>query len=283
MTFQEYLEIDALNWTSLKNIAPPGSPKRYRYRRKNPIPDTPRFGLGRAVHTLTLEPHEWDANYAVFPAERRGNIWKDFQLLHAGKTIMTQPELVLAKNMTAAVKEHPVAGPMFAASDGEAENVIVWTDPGTGILCKGRVDWSSAIAKCTADLKSARDASPKGFGRQAANLKYFCQIVWYHDGQNHARREKGLPTLDHVPTLVAVEVAPPHEVAVYYLTEEQIFLARDTIAELMAKLAECERTNQWPGIAPTAQPLLLPAWEYATDDGDVDELGLDLEGTEKAA
>jgi hypothetical protein len=96
-------------------------------------------------------------------------------------------------------------------------------------------------------------------------------------------RQQSLAPLGLKPGFVVVEAEAPHDVAVYHLDEEQIYMARETIAELLTRVAECERTGIWPGIAPEPQPLLLPRWEYAGDDADADGLGLNLDGVERAA
>lgn len=282
MTFQEYLAVDALNWSRLKHMA--RSPLHYQHALVNQIEDTPRLALGRAVHTALLEPDRFDEDYVVFPGERRaGKIWEAFKEMHADRTILKEEERFDANEMARLVLEHPVAGPIFEA-EGDAESVITWTDPGTSKLCKARIDWVSAEAGVVADLKSTVDVDPRRFGTIASRLKYHCQIVWYLDGYGHWRRERGLPELQLRPTLVAVEVEAPHDVAVYYLDTDQIHLARETIAELLARVAECEARKEWPGIAPKAQPLLLPRWEYGDDEqGDATELGLDFTGVEERA
>ena len=180
------------------------------------------------------------------------------------------------------MKNDEVAGPLCRADDGDAEAVVMWTHPATGIRCKGRVDYASESTRRLIDLKTARSAHPRRFGMQAADLMYHCQIVWYGDGVNHWRVEQGLAPVDWRHTLVAVEIEPPHQVGVFSLTEDQVAIARERIEQIMARIAECERLGKWPGRLTAEQALELPRWEY-NDDMEAGDVEVEVTEIEEAA
>lgn len=270
-TFAEYLAIDACNFSSLKHIAE--SPKTYRHFKTNPIPDTPRFGQGRLTHTALLEPELLDEHYAIFPgATRRGEYWDAFRAaLGPDCTILNEDEYAAAIGAAKAIMEDEAFGPLLRDPDRDTESVIVWTDPATRILCKGRVDYSSIVSQRLIDIKTARSSAPRLFGSQAAKLLYHCQIVWYGDGMNHWRAERGLPPIKWQHILLPVELTGAHEVAAYEINDDQIDLARDKNDEMLALLAECRTAQRWPGRVTSLQTLQLPLYAYPVIEDDNEE------------
>lgn len=283
MLFSDYLRIDALNWSTAKLIE--RSPLHLQHALTHPIEDRPLLARGRGFHTKVLEPERWDEEYATFTGGRRaGNYWNAFVAAAEGRTILKDDEVQRLDAMVEAVRAHPAAASLCFGADGYREHVITWTDPSTGRRCKARIDRVSLQPgrETIVDLKSTADASPRRFGLIASRLLYHRQIVWYADGWLLWCREQGLAELDLTPTLIAVESEAPHDVGVYYLTEEQIYHAREANNAMLARFVECEQSGVWPGVAPEPEPLLLPAWEYQADEEDFsDELGLNLDGIEQ--
>lgn len=280
MTFDEYLALPGMNWSSIKTIE--RSPKHFKHALANPIDDTPRLGIGRAFHTLVLEPERFDEDYSCFHGGRRaGKYWDAFVEASEGKTVLKPDEINLAQSMAFAIRTDPASSPLFYGP-GENELVIQWTDKASGLQCKARIDRLTGNALI--DLKSTQDAGARRFGSIASRLMYWRQIVWYLDGVAAWRAERDLPALELAAKLVAVELEAPHDVVVYYLTEEQMYMAREANAAMVAKLVECQTGNAWPGVAGgVEQPLLLPAYEYFSEEGDPDGLGLDLDGINEEA
>lgn len=284
VTFDEYLAIEALNWSTIKHIE--RSPLHFQHALGNPIEDRPLLARGRGFHTKVLEPDRFDDEYAVFYGERRaGKEWEAFKRAVEGRTILKLEEVARLDAMVESVKHHPHAARLLF-SDGYREHVITWTDPATGRRCKARIDCVCLLPghEAIVDLKSTVEAAARRFGMIASRLLYHRQVVWYLDGWTLWCREQRMPELELTPTLIAVESEAPHDVGVYYLTEEQIYLAREANNAMLAKLVECEQSGRWPGVAPEPEPLLLPAWDYQTDEDDLaDELGLQVDDTEEAA
>ena len=65
MTFAEYADIDAVNWSPLSAMR--DSPLHYAHRLRTPRTDTPALAMGRAIHTAVLEPDAFPLGYVVRP------------------------------------------------------------------------------------------------------------------------------------------------------------------------------------------------------------------------
>lgn len=156
----------------------------------------------------------------------------------------------------AAVLAHPLAGRMCESS--EREVAFTWRDDGTGIDCRARLDMLRLRAGSAAivDLKSTEDPSPHEFARSAARYGYHRQAAFY------SRPIREIVGAAPMFCFVAVRSTPPHEVAVYRLTPEDIAAADKQVDRALRQLAACVETNTWaaPWESPTAQTLNLPRW-----------------------
>jgi exodeoxyribonuclease VIII len=261
-----YAEINAVNWSTLSVMD--RSPLHYRYALEHPREDTDALQFGRAVHCLILEPDLYRDRYAVWTgADRRTRAgkeaWLAFQDELDGRTVLDSDTADAAHNAAMAALGVPsVRNLLLGAS---VEHTITWTDPVTHIDCKGRLDALRSPGRVV-DIKTSRDISPKRFASAAAALRYHGQLAFYHDGAGC--------TDSNTPVIVAVESKPPHDVAVY---DCGLWLVpgRALYRRLLDRLAECRRTDTWPGMVPEPMELDLPPWAYGADGGD----DLDWSGT----
>jgi hypothetical protein len=260
-----------VNWSSLKELR--RSPAHYRQRMQEPRSDTPAMRLGRAVHLAVLEPQRFEASIAIWFAEfgqRRGASWREFQAKHAGCEILTESERDLCREIQQAVRADREAARLLTG--GRAEMAIEWTDPASGIECKGRLDYVSASA--IVDVKTTRTASPTAFGRESWRLRYHGQLAFYRDGWAAAHGGPPLPCY-----MIAVEKEPPFAVQTYRLSPDLLEAGREEYADLLARLAECRARDEWPGYTEGGEviDLLPPSWAMSGDDDeDVSDLGLDF-------
>jgi hypothetical protein len=263
-----YDEIDAVNFSTLKELAV--SPKRYRYRLDNPKPQTKPMAFGVAIHTAVLEPERFGDEYVMFTGkQKRGKKWDAFKAENAGKKILTRAEYVEAARVRDAVRADPVA--MQYLERGEPEVAMVWEDEETGTLCKGRMDWRCADPDhVLVDLKSARSIEAFMFGRSGGRLLYHMQTSFYADGF------KALTGTDPTFKVVSVEQEPPHDVAVYNMPAEVSDLGRDEYRSLLVKLKFHRERDEWPGYANGCElDFNLPPWMMGDDD-ELSDLGLEL-------
>jgi hypothetical protein len=263
----DYDAIDAVNFSTLKNLAV--SPKRYRHRLDNPKPQTKPMAFGTAIHTAVLEPERFGEEYVMFTGkQKRGKKWDAFKEENAGKKILTRSEYVEAARVRDAVRADPVA--MQYLEFGEPEVAMVWEDEETGMLCKGRLDWRcSDPDNVPVDLKSASTIEPFLFGRSAGRLLYHVQFSFYSDGF------RAITKRDPLFKVVTVEQDAPHDVAVYNIPDEIADLGRDEYRRLLVKLRFHRERDEWPGYANGCElEFNLPPWMMGDDD-ELTELGLE--------
>ena len=265
--FADYIAIPAINWSTLKEMA--RSPRHYQHRLVTPRDDTPAMRFGRAVHTATLEPDSFPVLYAVWDGARRGKEWGNFVLacVEANREVLTRAEYDTCLHVRDAVRSDPVAGP-YLQSALETEKVLEWTDSGTGLKCKSRVD--ALGSGYVADLKTTRDAGPVEFPKTAARLMYAHQLAFYCTGA------EAVTGGEYEAVLIAVESEAPHDVCTYIVSEDDLWAARDEVARLLARVKACTESGEWPGRFTEPQTLSLPPWAFEPDDSEFELTGLKM-------
>lgn len=256
----KYDKIRAVNWSSLKHITK--SPLLYQWRLNNPEPDKAAFALGGAVHTKILEPETFKKRYGLWDtltkkgdktAPRNGGAWDKWQEDNPKKKSLLKAEFDLVDQIAAAVHNHKDA--VSVLTGGRREETLTWTDPETGMECKGRLDYIRP--DMVADLKTTRDVSAFRFDSDAAKYMYHGQLAFYHDGAIAAKK---IPKDARPPCIVAVETSGPFDVAVCDLSYEDLDVGRALYRDLMRKLSECMAADWWPGVCPGTRQLNLPTW-----------------------
>lgn len=255
-----YDSIEAVNWSTLKALG--RSPLHYRHRMDTEQEDARHLRLGRAVHTQILEPERFLDRHPIYPgAARRGKAWDEFQEQHAEADILLHSEAVQAQDMAASVLGHPLARKHLR--DGISEKVLEWTDRETGLACKGRCD---SVNGHLVELKSTapRSFTPDLFAGQAIRLGYHGQMAFYADGLVATGYE-----VDHEPAMIVVESEPPHDVAVYVVSDEMMRMGRKLYKRLLFRLKDCIDSDQWPGVCAGQElELLPPAWAMTEPEDD---------------
>jgi hypothetical protein len=233
-----------LHFSTLKNFA--RSAAHYKYAAEHGTTQTPAMAVGSAVHALVLEHGD---GIVRFDGSRRGKEWEAFRTVHANETILTAVEYEKAVQMAGAVTAHPRAAELLI---GVKELAVEWKLGERD--CMGRLD-SIRPDGAIVELKTAADASPRGFQRAAEKFGYFSQLAWYIDGQR-AANPTGQSTDDAF--VVAVESAPPYVVQTFAVTSHAIDLGRRTYRLWLEMLAVCEASGVWPGYQESDCILDLP-------------------------
>jgi exodeoxyribonuclease VIII len=248
---EDYDALPGENFSKLKNILT--SPLAYRHSLSAETEDTDAMALGRAVHGLVLEPERtriavWDGG------ARRGREWEAFcsQAKSEDAEVLRADDYATAKRMAEAVHAKPRARGLLC--EGRPEVTLCWES--NGIRLKGRPDW---IGRTIVDLKTTRDASIDGFGREVAQRLYHMQAALYGAGCHAA-------TGEHLPCyLIAVESEAPHDVVVYRIPERIMEQGRLLWTRALTTLQACRQSGSWPG-ADNGHPeveLSIPAWAGA--------------------
>jgi hypothetical protein len=259
-TFDAYAAIDAVNWSSLKEMRT--SPKHYKAALNKPRKDTKAMLFGRAAHCAALEPDEFPRRFVLWDGGiRRGADWEQFRMANRGRQILDADDYQAALAVRDEVRSHRAAVPYLAA--GEAERTLTWTDAETGLACKGRLDWISTSRPAIVDLKTARSIDERICQRVMLDLGYHIQLGGAYRSGLIATRPETPPDLPCV--LIWVESAPPHDVAVRPLDENAAWNGEQEWTRLLKLLVECRRTGKWPGRFPDEGAIDLPAWFYTSD------------------
>lgn len=270
------MQIERLNWSTLKYIAT--SPKLMKWRAEQPLPDTSAMRLGRAIHCAVLEPDQYKSRWltagtCVAPKKSGdvcgavGSLIYDAEWFckirgHAPDGATGAPEgcevlsigvSELVSNVADAIMSDPDANDVLRG--GKAECNLEWTDPDSGIACRGRIDYLRPNG--IVDIKTTSKATIREFVMDAARNMYHGQITWYHDGAIHAGR---LPVDAEMPTIVMAQTIEPYDVAVIDLSAVDYGAGQCLRYDLMNRYADCLAANNWPGIAPDRLTLNLPDW-----------------------
>lgn len=240
------------------------SPRHYQYERLESTEkkDRTHFAVGKAFHTLVLEPHLAEQSIVVRPSEWPtkkdcGILIEDqkaaFAALHADKIIISAADKEMVARMADGVRSHPAAN-VVLAGNGKPEVSVFWTDPATGVRCRARFDWLREDGLIV-DLKSARNANPVWFESDAYKHRYHVQDAFYSEAY---RQVFGFEPKGFV--FVAAEKEEPFLSGVFYATEEHMELGTLEYRKDLETYAKCLETGVWHGYPDTIMPLNLPGY-----------------------
>lgn len=242
MNESEYRNLPCINWSTLS--AGRKSMAHLRHAIEHGREDTESFAFGRAVHMLALQPENWDREFAVAPkCDRRTKAgreeYAEWSKDAAGREPVTQSEYFDAKRVADAVRGNSEA--MALLEGAEIEKPLIWTDPASGLQCKGRCD--AIRPEAIVDLKTSKSCAPRSFTSSVFNFGYHAQLSFYCDGaavlDGHLRSA----------VIIAVEVTRPHVVQLFRLSEEALLLGRQEYRRLLDLYVVAKQTDKWSGYA----------------------------------
>lgn len=224
------------------------SPAAYKWQREHPKPATKSMDLGTLAHALILEG---ETRYLVCRDGRTKEGKADrSRCMDEGLFPVTADDAALIEGIAKSVLEHTTAANILA--HGDPEQAVIWADEQTGVVCRGFIDWLNP--KAIVDLKTTVDASPSGFGRQAANLHYDLAAEFYRTAVESITGE-ALPVLH-----IAVENKPPHLVGVHQFPPEADERGRYDMRRAIDLYAECVAADEWPAYGTDIIPTPWPRW-----------------------
>ena len=248
ITFDEYLKIDAVNQSSLKNLDK--CPLYYQYKRDN-IVDTDAMAFGRMLHSYVLEPANFNTNYLVTPKIRRaGKEWEALKQIACNRQIVFEENLESTKCITKNLLKNKIFNSVFERSTRESS--LVWNDADTGLLCKARLDGLAKFmhdgdveTHIIYDLKTTRDCSKRAFKKhfsKYSEFRYDIQAAFYLDA--YAAVFGVMPDYFMV---FAIETEPPYLVANYAIASNSNVIKDGRVAykELLTKYKYCLDNNDF--------------------------------------
>jgi hypothetical protein len=250
----------SLSVSGAKLLLPPSCPAKFKERMDNPPKPKPEYTFGHAAHRLVLgkgaeilevDAPDWRSKEAREARAQASN----------SVAPMLTHELDKARAMAAAVKAHPLAGPLF--DEGHAELSAYHTDPDTGVRLRGRFDWLRLWRgrHLIVDFKTTQIAQPDEFARKTADFMYYCQAAWYLDLVRAV-----VPGSDPVFWFVCVEKEPPYLVTVLEFDIVAIQAGQRLNRQAINTYTACMQSGEWPSYPNNdeVQLISLPAW--ALDD-----------------
>ncbi len=134
----------AVNQTLLKTVRSAHPLQAYN-ESLVPFESSESMQFGSAIHIALLEPEKFED--LVIPGlmiRRQGqkNIdeWLTFEMEHKDQIILTPTRYDLAQLTAERLRAHPHVGPLVTNPQRRVEAAMVWIDPRTGMLCKGKLD-----------------------------------------------------------------------------------------------------------------------------------------------
>jgi len=242
---------------SQNNILIDKSPAHFMEYKTNPPKQTEAMLTGMVVHTALLEPELFLDTHAAAPeCDRRTKAGKDmyeeFSLLNAGKTIMKNDLYHMVFGMIGSVMAHPVAKQILTRNHNELSFFSKLRD--VKVRCRPDILRGSNLI---ADLKTTEDASFHGFQRAVAKYHYARQAAFYADTVASVTGGKYESFV-----FIAVEKHAPYAVQVFALDEASMDKGREEYRRGLDLYHMCLSTNTWPAYSNEIMPLNLPSYAW---------------------
>jgi hypothetical protein len=202
--------------------------------------------FGSAIHLAILEPDKFKE--MIF-----SHSYKTPKFNAEGQIFLHRDTIAEIEIIASTVKKHPIASELL--NNTRKEISLFWKDSDIDIMCKARIDAYNERHNLIIDLKYCKDASMKGFSRQAAQLKYHWQPYWYLTGAELLFQRPGMQFI-----FICIEGEPTYSVALYLVTPQVLLKAEESILEQKNIYANCLWEDTWPGYPEEIQELHLPSW-----------------------
>lgn len=279
MPMEEYqARTDALSKSMISAMDCPAKFK-YEYIDNGKREEGDHFSIGTAVHTLALEPEQFEARFHILPAvyvngkgetatfrkDPRMQIYKD-ELAKAGdKTILDHADYIDVQSMAASLIANPTAVALLKRP-GLIEPSIFWTDEETGLQHKCRPDFLGDDG-LVIDIKTGKSAKPSLFQKDAFELKYDLSVALT------SRGVKALRGSIENYVFILIEKTAPFVVECYDAfrpwqdaTEDMAAVSYHDVGAhrldiYIARYRECLKTGVWPGYnGGKIMPMSVPSW-----------------------
>jgi len=274
----DYHRIFGLTKSGLMEIRK--SPAHFWHWMNSPAAESTRaMNIGTACHTLVFEPHKWNEEISVIPADApkkptKAQLeakkpsedtlaaikwWEDFRSTSKGRATITAEEEVQCRALAEAVRTNEEVASLLSHPEPKAEVSIVSVEniKGLDLVCKGRCDLLTKDKDgnlVMVDLKTTEDASPDGFGKSFMKMGYWMQAAHYLA----IAHKSGLDVKKFI--FVAAEKNPPYSTALYSLTQADLEKAWRIRTRLMETLSDCIARNNFPAYSKGVHELSMPSW-----------------------
>ncbi len=289
MTNDQYHKHPALGSSGMKvliNETPAHFYEKYLNPDREPEEKSDALDFGGVFDCLVLEPETFEERFIVekdFPTvkvpllrdagreayDAAKNAYDNMkankeafyaEVERSGKQLVKVKDYDIAMKMKNNLVSHPFG---FMIEESIKQASIFWIDEETGVECKCRPDMMLTPGMNHAfvyggilDLKSTRDASPEGFGRQLFDVGYDLSAAHYINGY---KRGFDVPMEEAIPWYWPLsEKRPPYLSAFRPISWEQLLRGEHYARQALRIYAECMNTGIWPGYSQDAEPAVTP-------------------------
>ncbi len=250
MPSDEYHSSPALSSSGAKLLLPPSCPAKYRWVRDHGQKPKKEFDFGHAAHGQVLgigDPVEVvDAdNWKTKAAQDKAKAARA-----AGVVPLLAKDWQVVLDMAAAIRAHPIAGPLFAPGTGRAELSLFWHDDEFDVDRRARLDWLRPAAPgrraLLVDFKTCDSAEPGECARSMHKFGYHRQLGYYFDGIAACGLADGM---DPAGLVVWQEKTAPYLITVTEPDPDALAAGRDLNRKALDVFARCTAAGVWPGYA----------------------------------
>jgi len=277
---EEYRAWPFANASAVKILALGGAPAHYKAEVDGESESSDAKDFGKLVHMAVLEPARLD-NFKLLPTHIKKRSGKDydalcqqfpdFTWLPPSEWKKTEKQIRECKLIQAVAKANPIAADLL--DRGKREVSMIWTDPESGVRCKGRMD---LFANFIADVKTTSLTMIYPIARSGYRYGYHIQSAMYTDGATLL--SGGIPEKNPIPFwFLFFESARPHLLSVYNghsaLDERQnneptpdgyLQQGRRQYKDALRTVASCMERGKWEGHPQDPQDMVIPrfaGWE----------------------
>lgn len=256
LSIDDYHGSEGISKTGLDYID--SNPADYQWHKSAPVDSDKLEALneGQALHTLILEPHEYNNRFVVEPNfDRRTNAGKADaaafaeEVAQTGKILLpydTDRKLHLMRD---SVMAHPMARKLLEV-EGVNEESLYWKDKQTGELCKCRPDRRVDLGgPMLVDVKKVADISR--FQRHVQEFRYHVQNAMYVDGFRQLYGEAPPFVFLAVDSTIS---AGRYRVQVIELDPEWVAAGYELYRKNLLTYHECRTNNNWLGLTTLNRP-----------------------------
>jgi hypothetical protein len=233
-------------------------PLKFDYERKNPPKISTQkqhnFDIGNAVHTLVLEPEKYKHRFVTppdtLPKSKNSKKYQEWAKENSDKIILSEEDDLLVRAMSDSVLSRKSARKYLTG--GWSEYSFAFDHP-AGIRIKYRPDHIPFPGSFT-NLKTHMSWGNKDICTSIYDMKY-------HWGAYISKKgAEFLTGKHHDYFFVIVDKEPPHDVKTFRCDDELLEIARIEVEPVIESLAECHKTNTWPGHPDEVQSTVVPEW-----------------------
>lgn len=239
ITESDYRNATGLSQSSLKDFMV--SPAHYLASIESIKEPTKAMQFGTAFHAHMLrdDPTSFYAvKKKIDGRSREGKAYNDnFVLENAGKVIIDESEEKTIESMSYSVIAHTTAGKLIKSLTHKEFAVF-----GTfnGVRLKGLIDGYNEQEGVIIDLKTAEDASPKGFKKAIYDRRYNIQVAHY----TWLMLNAGKPV--NCFYFIAVEKEAPYAVGVYKMCPMSVMQSMSIWEDTIDRFKICQQTGNYP-------------------------------------